>query len=207
MKSRFYGRKRARNLRTLRKTIIFAIIYVVLGLIVIVVVPTKRIENNSNRGDFMTDNEIIEIFESMVEFKINSRKEGLIKLHIGELDKLLLNEVLSLVKRQREEKKKMQEYIDCIKAENTRLHQNLQEAHIDIKEHLIKNDGLKKLLDDKCDSCVAKDRSNAMRELAKEIVNDILPKYLCEREAQGLQIGFAISEKVNELTRKEAMSC
>lgn len=112
------------------------------------------------------------------------------------IDEQIINEFSS------EEKKTMQDYIDCLKAENVRLHQNLQEAHIDIREQIAKTDELKKLLDDKCDRCLVKDRTDAMRELAREIINDILPKYLYGRETQGLQIGFAISEKVNELTKK-----
>lgn len=62
---------------------------------------------------------------------------------------------------------------------------------------------LERLLDDKCDRCISRDRLDAMHELTREIINNILPKYLYGHEGQALRIGFAISEKVNELTRKE----
>lgn len=62
---------------------------------------------------------------------------------------------------------------------------------------------LESLLDDKCDRCISRDRLDAMHELTKEIINNILPEYLYGHEEQALRIGFAISEKVNELTRKE----
>ena len=52
-----------------------------------------------------------------------------------------------------------------------RLHQNLQEAHIDIREQIAKNDELKNLLDDKCDRCLVKDRADAIRML-KELQGD-----------------------------------
>ncbi len=142
----------------------------------------------------MMENEIIKTLKKYIEQAKNNHDN-----YIAED----LQEAFDLINNQREEKKTMQEYIDCLKAENTRLQQNLEEAHIDIREHMAKNDSLKSLLDDKCDRCMLKDKSDAMKELAREIINDVLSKYLYGRETQALQIGFAISEKVNELTRKE----
>ena len=46
MKSRFYGRRKGRNLKTLKRMISFAMSFAELGLTVIVAVVTKRIENN-----------------------------------------------------------------------------------------------------------------------------------------------------------------
>lgn len=142
----------------------------------------------------MMENEIIKTLKKYIEQAKNNHDN-----YIAED----LQEAFDLINNQREEKKTMQENIDCLKAQNTRLQQNLEEAHIDIREHMAKNDSLKSLLDDKCDRCMLKDKSDAMKELAREIINDVLPKYLYGRETQALQIGFAISEKVNELTRKE----
>ena len=145
----------------------------------------------------MTDEQIINDFSSAVVCV--GQASFVEKCRKGEN---LKQKIFAIINRQKEEKKTMQDYIDCLKAENMRLHQNLQEAHIDIREQIAKNDELKNLLDDKCDRCLVKDRADAMKELAREIINDILPKYLYGRETQALQIGFAISEKVNELTKK-----
>ena len=43
------------------------------------------------------------------------------------------------------------------------------------------------------------ERAEAMHELTKEIINNILPQYMYGHEETALRIGFAISEKVKEM--------
>lgn len=43
-------------------------------------------------------------------------------------------------------------------------------------------------------------KTEAIKEFVKEIINNILPKYLYGKEETALRIGFAISERAKEMT-------
>lgn len=136
----------------------------------------------------MSDNEIkkalewCEHFENNVVFKGNGDEKCVQALQMMVVIKHSLKEY-NLQQEQIKKLENIEKYADKL-----------------IKKQEAEIERLQKLLDDKCDKCIARDRAEAIKEFVKEIINNILPKYLYGKEETALRIGFAISEKAKEIT-------
>lgn len=58
------------------------------------------------------------------------------------------------------------------------------------------------MADGYAEALVERTKVEAIKEFAKEIIHNILPKYLYGKEETALRIGFAISERANEMMEK-----
>lgn len=103
----------------------------------------------------MTDKEIIKDFE---EYTRNMRQNCVIKEGVVQVSKELWHQISNI--------------IDAMGADNKRLYQNLNEAHIDIKEKQAEIEDLKKVvIDDYATEYDNKIKAEAVKEFAERILN------------------------------------
>ena len=103
----------------------------------------------------MTDKEIIKDFE---EYTRNMRQNCVIKEGVVQVSKELWHQISNI--------------IDAMGADNKRLYQNLNEAHIDIKEKQAEIEDLKKVvIDDYATEYDNKIKAEAVKEFAERLKN------------------------------------
>lgn len=95
----------------------------------------------------MTDNEIVKALESWLEEIRKARQAYLEKVNEEHYPSMryeyLLSDTIHEINRLQAKIVVEQNYDDCLNTEIDRLKQNLEEAHIDIREHLAENEKLK----------------------------------------------------------------
>lgn len=113
----------------------------------------------------MTDKEIINQWKHERELA-----ECVCSYFVDQVELSLVNETIDLINRQQAENKELAEAIHNLTIEKDALFDKAEELKAKIER-------LQKLLDDKCDRCIARDKSEAIKEFASRLKYGVPQEY------------------------------
>ena len=136
----------------------------------------------------MTDKDIINQWKHERELA-----ECVCSYFVDQVELSLVNETIDLINRQQAENKELAEAIHNLTIEKDALFDKAEELKAKIER-------LQKLLDDKCDRCIARDKSEAIKEFASRLKCGVPQEY-------GVISCYDVDNLVKEMVGDKKMKC
>ena len=139
----------------------------------------------------MTDNEIIKALECLEGEMILCKDCSYVNYAHFDCKRQAAKDALDLINRQKAEIENCYEFIEQLKKARNIWDDKCTHQNAEIER-------LQKLLDDKCDRCIAKDKVEAVKEFAERLKNEITIRTTHSKEQDKLVL-FYIDNLVKEM--------